>query len=93
MRTDASLSGKITSTFPVAKFGRLHYEARCKTIALCKSTGNFNSRTQLIEAVKSDIRWWKENVNHLNNIIVPNADMCITAAASSYGWGAVIESQ
>ena len=80
LRTVASLSRKITSTFPAANFGRLHYRGlgRCKTIALCKSNGNFNARIHLTEVAKSDIRWWKENVSHLyNDIIVPNPDKCI----------------
>ena len=58
-RTVPSLLGKITSTFPAAKFGRLHYRGleKCKTITLCKKNNNFNVRTHLTEAVKSDIRW------------------------------------
>ena len=81
--------------FPGSKFGRLHYRGleKCKTIELCKNNGNFNARTHLTEAAKSDIRWWKENVNHLyNDTIVPNPDKCITTDISSYGWGAVIDS-
>ena len=96
IRTVASLLGKITSTFPAAKFGRSHYRGleRCKTMALYKSNDNFNTRTHLTEAAKSDITWWKENANHLyNDIIAPNADKCITTDASSYGWGVVMESQ
>ena len=67
IRTVASLLGKITNTFPAAKFGRLHYRGleRCKTMSLYKSNGNFNARTHVTEAAKSDIIWWKENVNHL----------------------------
>ena len=79
-----------------AKVGRLHYRSfgRCKTMALFKSNGNFNARTHLTEAAKSDIRWWKENVNHLyDDIIAPNSDKCITTDASSFGWGAAMESQ
>ena len=89
IRTVASLLGKITSTFPAAKFVRLYYREleKCKAMALCKNNGNFNARTHLTEATKSDIRWWKENVNHLyNDIIVPRPDKCITTDASSYGW-------
>ena len=93
IRTVTSLLGKITSTFPAAKFGRLHYRdlERCKTMALCKSNSNFNARTHLTEVAKSDIRWWKENVNHLyNDIIVPNPDKCIATddhlmVGGSYG--------
>ena len=94
IRTVASLLGKITSTFPAAKFGRLHYRdlQKCKTMALCKNNGNFNARTHLTEAVKSHIRWWKENVNHIyNDIIVPNPNKCITTDVSSYGWDAVMD--
>ena len=56
-------------------------------MALCKSNDNFNARTHLNRAAKSDtLGWWKENVNHLyNDIIVLSPDNCITATASSYG--------
>ena len=95
LRTVTSLFGKITSTFPAAKRDRLHYRGlkRCKTLALYKSSGPSNARVHLTEAIKSDIRWQKENVNHLcNEIIVTNPDKCITADDASYGWGAVMES-
>ena len=37
-------------------------------------------------------KWWKENVNHVNNdFIVLNPDKYITTDASSYGWGAVMD--
>ena len=96
IRTVASILGKITSIFSTAKFNRFHYRGleRCKTIALCKSNDNFNARTHIVEAPKSDIRWWRENVNHLyNDIVVPKPDKCITNDASSYAWGAVMQSK
>ena len=63
------------------------------TTALCKNNGNINAKTYLTEATKSDTRWWKENVNHLNNdFIVLNPDKYIITGASSYGWGAVMDS-
>ena len=86
IRQVASLLGKITSNFPVATFGRLRYRGleKCKTMTLCKNNGNYNARTDLAEADKSDIRWWLENVNHLYHaIIVSNSDKCITTDASS----------
>ena len=86
IRQVARLLGNITSTFPVATFGRLRYGAleKCKTMTLCKNNGNYNARTHLAEADKSDIRWWLENVNHLYNaIIVSNPGKCITTDASS----------
>ena len=67
---------------------------KMQTMALCKSNSNFNARTHLTKAVKSDIRLWKEKVNHIHNgIIVPNPEKCIATGASSYGWGALMESQ
>ena len=96
IRTVASLLRKNTSTFPAPRFGRLHYRGleKCKTITLCKSNGNFNARTHLTEAARSDIRWRKEKIwQKYNHIIVPNPDKCIATDASSYGWGAVMESQ
>ena len=77
-----------------SKTPKIRIVASLLGIALCKSNGNFNARTHLTETAKSDIRWWKENVNHLyNDIIVPNSDKCTTTDASSYGWGEVMESQ
>ena len=96
IRTVASLLRKNTSTFPAPRFGRLHYRGleKCKTITLCKSNGNFNARTHLTEAARSDIRWRKEKIwEKYNDIIVPNPDKCIATDASSYGWGAVMECQ
>lgn len=93
IRTIASILGKITSSFPAAKFGRLHYRAleRCKATALHENKGNFNARLILTDEAKTDIQWWKENIDQLyNDIIVPNPDLCITTDASSYGWGAVM---
>ena len=67
---------------------------KMQTMALCKSNSNFNARTHLTKAVKSDFRLWKEKVNHIyNGIIVPNPEKCIATDASSYGWGALMESQ
>ena len=95
IRAVSSPLGKITSIFPAAKFSRLHCRGleKYKTMALCKNNGNFNAKTHLTEAAESDIRWWKENVHHLyRDIIVPNPDKCITTNASSYVWGAVMDS-
>ena len=64
-----------------------------KTMALCKNNDKFNARAHLTEAAKSDIRQWKDNVNHLyNDVIVPNPDNCITTDAPCNGLGAVMES-
>ena len=51
IRTVASLLGKITSTFPAAKFGRLHYRSskRCKTMTLCKSNGTLMPKHTLLK--------------------------------------------
>lgn len=66
MRPVGSLLGNISSTFPAAKFGRLHYRGleRCKTMTIAKSkskrNGKFNNRIPQTEAAKSEIRWWKK---------------------------------
>ena len=63
-------------------------------MTLCKSNGNFDTRSPLTKAGKSKIWWWRENVNHLyNDQTVSNHDKCIVTDASSYRLGAVMEFQ
>ena len=61
IRTISQVLGKITSSFPATKFGRLHYRNRevFKTRALKYHKNNFNAKVGLSEEAKGNLRWWK----------------------------------
>ena len=84
IRTIASVLGKITSSFPAAKFGRLQYRGleRYKTEALFKDRGNYSAKTSLTDEAKHDLIWWRDNITNIyNNIVIFNPDMCIRTDA------------
>ena len=86
--------GKITSSFPATKFGRLHYRNLevFKTSALKYHKSNFKAKVCLSEEAKDNLRWWKNNIDEIyNGIIVPNTAVEIKIDASINGWGAVTE--
>ena len=91
IRDIATLLGKITSSFPGVKFGRLHYRGlqRLKTNALKANRYNFDAKTQLSEDAINDMRWWEDQVDQsFNDICIPNPSFTISTDASSFGWGA-----
>ena len=95
IRTISQVLGKITSSFPATKFGRLHYRNLevFKTRALKYHKNNFNAKVCLSEEAKGDLRWWKNNIDEIyNDIIVPNPSIEIKTDASLNGWGAVMGS-
>ena len=95
IRTTSQVLGKIASSFPTTKFGRLHYRNLevFKTRALKCHKNNFKARVCLSEEAKDDLRWWKNNIDQIYNyIIVPNSSVEIKTDASLNGWGAVMGS-
>ena len=87
--------GKIISSFPATKFGRLHYRNLevFKTRPLKYYKNNFNAKVCLSEEAKGDLRWWKNNVDEIyNDIIVPKPSIEIKTDTSLNGWGAVMGS-
>ena len=58
IRTISQVLGKITSSFPATKFGRLHYRNLevFKTRALKYHKNNFNAKVCLSEEAKDDLR-------------------------------------
>ena len=95
IRTISQVLGKITSSFPATKFGRLHYRNLevFKTRALKYHKNNFNAKVCLSEEAKGDLRWWKNNIHGIyNDIIVPNPSVEIKTDSSLNGWGAVMDS-
>ena len=89
IRTTSQVLGKIASSFPTTKFGRLHYRNLevFKTRALKYHKNSFNGNVCLSDEAKDDLRWWKNNMDEIyNDIIVPNPSVEIN------GWGAVMGS-
>ena len=95
IRTISQVLGKITSSFPATKFGRLHYRNLevFKTRPLKYHKNNFNAKVCLSEEAKGNLRWWKNNIDEIyNDIIVPNPSVEIKTDACLNGWGAVMGS-
>ena len=95
IRTISQVLGKITSSFPATKFGRLHYRNLevFKTRALKYHKNNFNAKVCLSEEANGDLGWWKNNIDEMYNyIIVPNPSIEIKTDASLNGCGAVMGS-
>jgi hypothetical protein len=92
IRQIASLLGKISSSFPASKFGRLHYRGleRLKTRSLAFCNNNFNANTVLDNDAIKDITWWRDNVSFVyNDICIPNPSRTLCTDASKTGWGAI----
>ena len=95
IRTISQVLGKITSSFPATKFGRLHYRnfEVFKTRALKYHKNNFSAKVWLSQEAKANLRWWKNIIDKIyNRIIVPNPSVEIKTVASLNGWGAVMGS-
>lgn len=91
IRKVARLLGKISSSFPGVKFGRLHYRKieRDKTEALKIAKGNFEKKMSLSSQALEEIKWWLENVDQsYSDIHNGNPDITINTDASKTGWGA-----
>ena len=95
IRTITSILGKITSSFPATKFGRIHYRGLeiYKTVAVSKHRDNYNAKTSLTDEAKHDLIWWRHITHLYNNIVISNPGRSIWTDESSYGWGAVMESK
>ena len=88
IRSVAKLLGKMISSFPGIKYGKLHYRSleRCKILALKENYGNFDAKMTLNEQAIEDIAWWMNNVeNSYNTITVDNPQYSLTTDASLLG--------
>ena len=67
----ARILGKITSSFPASKFGRLHYRnlEYCKTNAMKQNTNNFDTIICLSGEAKDDIGWLTNSIDRIHNNI------------------------
>ena len=92
IRTVARVVGKMVSSFPAIRFGKLFYRQidNEKTEALKLKCGNYEAKMKLSENAKNDLQWWIDSV--LNNgcpIVENKPDLVIYSDASLKGWGGV----
>ena len=92
IRTVASLIGKFVSSLPASLYGPLHYRVleRDKNRALKSAKGNFEAKMQLSDEGKSEVLWWKENIDSMSAPIhwPPITQEISTDASGKNGWGA-----
>ena len=93
IRTVASLIGKFVSSLPASLYGPLHYRVleRDKNKALKSSKGNFEAKMRLSDEGKSEVLWWKENIDSMSAPIhwPPITQEISTDASGKNGWGRV----
>ena len=91
IRTVASLIGKFVSSLPASLYGPLHYRVleRDKNRALKSAKGNFEAKMQLSDEGKSEVLWWKENIDSMSAPIhwPPITQEISTDASGKNGWG------
>ena len=90
IRTVAVLVGKMVSSFPGVKYGKLFYRQldNEKTMALKENHGNFEAKMKVSQLAKDDLTWWINNIVHSYSDIVPsNPDITVFSDASKSGWG------
>ena len=86
----------MVSSFSAVDLAPLHYRniEKEKILALQKSKGNFESTMIIIDRMKSDLKWWIDNLPNQKRLIChDNSSMIITTDASLSGWGAVCKDQ
>lgn len=88
IRRVVRLLGKISSSFPGVKYGRLHYRKieRDKSEALKIAKGNFEKKMSLSCQALDEIKWWLENIDHsYNDIHIGNPDITMNTDACKTG--------
>ena len=86
--------GKIVASFPVVKFGPLHYRhlEGCKKAALREARGNYDSHASLTPSARDELQWWLDNTaDSQNEIVTPDPEITIKSDASKTGWGCKCE--
>ena len=87
----ASFTGKLVSSFPGVEFGPLHYRSLIadKDNYLRLSSGDFDVRMTLSQAIISEVQWWLANIQSaVNHIAHPSPASVLYTDASKLGWGA-----
>ncbi|XP_077270144.1 uncharacterized protein LOC143901594 [Temnothorax americanus] len=91
IREFAQMVGSIVSCCPAVKFGYAHTKSleREKFLALEKNNGNYDASMTLSNNVKTDLLWWKRNIQKTcNSIDALNFQLEMYSDASLTGWGA-----
>ncbi len=91
IRNVAKVIGSIVACFSAVELGPLHYRAleREKSEALKENMGNFDRLMCISEEMKSELKWWIDNVHQQHRCISKGApDVTIETDASHEGWGA-----
>ena len=91
IRSVARVLGLMVSTFSAVEFAPLYYRNIEKEISALKSSqGNFESTMYISDEMKSELKWWIDNLaTQKRHICHGNANLIITSDASSHGWGAI----
>ena len=87
----ATFVGKIVAAFPGAQYGKLHYRAleKDKSCALMLYKGNYQTRMNLSEDAKVEIRWWILNITQCTRTLLERTpSLRLQTDASGLGWGA-----
>lgn len=90
IRFVARVIGKIVSSLPGVDFGRLHYRRleRDKIQALSLNNGDFEGLMYISSLAKEELKWWSENVMHVNGTIQHGpVSHVFQTDASDTGWG------
>ena len=96
IRKIAKLLGKFTSSFPVVRFGPLHYRSleRDKILTLKFAKGNFDKEMKVSQAGKMDILWWIKNIeDSFSPMQIPNCSFLLKTDGSKSGRGAIFDKE
>ena len=87
IRKIAKLLGKFTSSFPVVRFGPLHYRSLewDKILALKFAKGNFDKKMKVSQAGKMDILWWINNIEDtFSPMQIPNCSFLLKTTGGHF---------
>lgn len=96
VRVLARLLGLMVASFSAVEYGPLFYRKleKAKILALKFSNGNFNGKMFVTKDMRTDLKWWIENLHCQKRVIDHgNADMIITTDASSLGWAGTCDGE
>ena len=85
----------MTASFPGLKYGPLHFRdlQRCKSRAVKESKGSYDCTMKLDGLALCDVQWWIDNIDLSDNEIYQDPpSLTMTTDASTFGWGATLNS-
>lgn len=96
IRNVAKVIGSLLSVFSAIDLGPLHYRAleTAKSEAVKASQGNFDAEMSITEEMKSELKWWIDNVDkQCRRISRGTPSITIQTDASHEGWGGVCQEE